>query len=362
MKRIAVNTGNESYTIYIGSESLDQLPHLIRQTGLFQSVAIISDENVDAIYGELIRGLLDNSGIYHVSLTFPAGESSKTLKQADYLLSRLIEIGLKRDDLILAVGGGVTGDLAGFAASIYMRGTACAQLPTTLLSQIDSSIGGKTGVNHPKAKNMVGTFYQPCFVHIDPEVLRTLEKRERIAGMGEMIKYGLIGDESFFSFLESNLESLLNLSDMPLMEAAIARCCRIKADVVARDEKETGLRRILNFGHTLGHALEAEGRYAYFRHGEAVIWGMRWASWISFRNKLISGRTFERIEHLLTRVPVPDLPDFQASALLNRIKSDKKQTLEGLKWIMLEKIGHAKIETAERIEELTEEWLNEQKT
>jgi 3-dehydroquinate synthase len=245
---------------------------------------------------------------------------------------------------VVALGGGVIGDLAGFVAATVLRGVPLLQIPTTLLAQVDSSVGGKVGINHPLGKNLIGSFHQPRLVLIDPLVLDTLPMSERWSGASEVVKYALIRDPFFYNLLEKGLEQLIALENMEAVAGMIATCCQIKAEIVERDEKEGGLRRILNFGHTLAHALEAAAGYETFRHGEAVCYGMAWAIQVSKERGLLREEKFRRMDALLKRFPLPPIPETTtAEDLFIRIGLDKKQTAEGLYLVLLEDIGKAKI-------------------
>jgi 3-dehydroquinate synthase len=270
----------------------------------------------------------------------------------------MIRSGITRDSCVAALGGGVVGDLAGFAAAAYLRGLPWIQIPTTLLAQVDSSVGGKTGINHELGKNLIGAFHQPRLVLLDPSVLRTLDIREYWAGMSEVVKYGLIRSEPFFSWLESKWDRLGDQSNHEPIEHMVSVCCRIKADVVRRDEKESGLRRILNFGHTLGHALESATGYGLFRHGEAVLHGMRFAAWLSMKRGHLKFTSFSRIDSLLGRFPVPALPaELDAAALSEHMRTDKKRGAQGLRFVLLKGIGRTVMEIPDNPEKCLEEWL-----
>lgn len=263
----------------------------------------------------------------------PDGERSKTLRQLEKMAEKLVTSGAERGSVILALGGGVIGDVAGFLASIFMRGVPVVQLPTTLLAQVDSAIGGKTGVNLVAGKNLLGTFHQPLAVLVDPDVLATLPEREYRSGLFEAMKYGIIRNPQIFDLMESNRDALMR-RDGPLLETLIAECIRVKAAVVSADERESGERRILNFGHTIGHALEAETNYRHFLHGEAVGWGMIAAARIGAELKITDLDTAERIRALvLGYAPLPRV-DVSSRKILKRLRSDKK-TVGGIPHFVL---------------------------
>ncbi len=360
MQNISVKFGKRSYPIFIGTSSLSDIGKLISERKLGKQAAVISDETVSKLYGDCVLKSLGESRIRPFLHVVPDGEESKSLNVLSEIYTHLIKTGLRRDDMIIALGGGVVGDLAGFAATTYLRGVNFIQVPTTLLAQVDSSVGGKVGINHPLGKNLVGSFYQPKFVLIDPEVLYTLPKREIVAGMGEVIKYALIRDRKFFKLLEENLDTILQLANDKIVSKTINTCCKIKAHVVEKDEKESGLRRILNFGHTLGHALEAATNFNTFKHGEAVIHGMQWASWVSWKKGCLSGEKFKVINTLLNRVHIPPLPaGLNPAGLISKIKMDKKQSGRGLNLVLLKDIGKTRIETTNDLSPLIEKWLLE---
>jgi 3-dehydroquinate synthase len=307
MRTVAVNLGSRSYNVQISSGLLDELGQHTR-AALGQNArqaVVVSNATVDSLYSDRVVRSLARSDFKIHRLSIGDGERFKSLRTAESLLAFLIQGRVERSDVIVALGGGVVGDLAGFVAATYLRGIRLIQVPTTLLAQIDSSIGGKTGVNHPLGKNLIGAFHQPSLVAIDPEVLSTLPARQVQAGLYEAIKYGVIADRRLFNRIARNINELKKL-DPAELEHLIARCCAIKAGVVRSDEQETGLRKILNFGHTVGHALEAVTHYRRFVHGEAVGLGMRAASRIAERLGLLptgARETIERSIHNVGRLP-----------------------------------------------------------
>ena len=268
MERLSIDLKENPYDIYIKAGIIKELYQYI---GVAEKWLIITDSNVDPLYGSFLEKSLGQED-YH-KYVIEAGEESKNIATVEAVLSFMIEHGFTRKSKIIAFGGGVVGDIAGFTASIYMRGIPWIQVPTTLLAQVDSSVGGKTGINMAGGKNMVGSFYQPDTVVIDPELLKTLSKKELFSGIGEVIKYGIIYDYDFLHYVDKNLENLLGLKT-ETTQKIIKRCCEIKAAIVTKDEKEEGLRKILNFGHTMGHALEAATHYQKYTHGEGVLLGM----------------------------------------------------------------------------------------
>jgi 3-dehydroquinate synthase len=300
---------------------------------------------VAGFYIEAVQRNLEKSGFEVVPLIVKPGEHSKTLTVADSLFEKMITARLDRKCTVISLGGGVVGDLAGFLAATYLRGVAFAQIPTTLLAQTDSSVGGKVGVNHRLGKNLIGAFYQPKFVLIDPNVLRTLPKREMWAGLAEVVKYTLIYDAAFFTQLEKQLERVAGLKDLAVAGEVIQRCCEIKAAVVEEDEKEIGLRRILNFGHTIGHALEALTNYDFFRHGEAVTLGMLGMTWLSAELGLLKPAEKAQALALVKRLAVPlPLPQLDSKAVVAKMYSDKKVAGGVLNVVLLDRIGRAVIQ------------------
>ena len=295
------------------------------------SISIITDSNVRSAYGHRLKTRLSKVALTNIA-SFPAGEKSKTIDTASKLASELSEMGVDRDGVIVALGGGVVGDLAGFVASIYKRGIAYFQVPTTLLAQVDSSIGGKTGVDTSWGKNQLGTFYQPRGVFIDPLLLKSLPKSELVNGVGEMIKYGMIADEALFrSLAKVDMNSAVDLGRF------VSRCCQIKAKVVSMDEREENLRAILNYGHTVGHAIEASSAYT-LSHGQAVILGMRAEGWIALSFGILDRASFEAQEELLETIPV-SLPDLQKNKLLKLALADKKSSSNTIRMSLPRRIG-----------------------
>jgi len=350
MKGIEVELGARSYPIYVESGNLDRLGQLAAKHLPGRKVALITDENVGSLYLERARSALITSAFSVTDFILPAGEPTKSLQQADGLYARLIESRFDRSATVIALGGGVVGDLAGFIAATFMRGVPYVQIPTSLLAQTDSSVGGKVGINHRLGKNLIGAFYQPTFVLIDPSVLNTLPERERWAGMAEIVKYGLIADASLFDRVAGNLTELIHLKNPDMLEAVISQCCAIKADVVRQDEKEAGLRKILNFGHTIGHALEALTEYKFYKHGEAVVLGMRAMSWLSREMGVLADAAFQRIEPALQAFPLPQpFPPIDAAAILQKVHLDKKVVQNQINVVLLGDIGRAILK--DRLEE-----------
>lgn len=328
-----------SYPIYIGQGLLTDADCLLSHISGRQ-VCIVTNETVGPLYLDKVQGLLDG---YHVdTVILPDGESYKTLETVSTIYDCLLSNRHNRTTTIIALGGGVVGDMAGYAAATYQRGVKFIQIPTTVLSQVDSSVGGKTGVNHPLGKNMIGAFHQPQCVIIDTDALKTLPKRELSAGLAEVIKYGLIADQSFYQWIEAHIEALMNLDEGAMVEA-IARSCQNKADVVALDEREGGIRAILNLGHTFGHAIETAQGYGVWLHGEAVAAGMLVAIKLSSLMGDIASSEVDRLCALLQRAQLPvQLPDDMSPEQFLELMSLDKKVLDGaLRLVLLDSIGRA---------------------
>lgn len=292
MEKVTVQLGARAYDILIGHGTLPGLGKAVAATGLKGRCVVVTNPTVGALYEAPVLESLQQAGFAASACRIPDGERFKNTKWIGHIYDHLLEQGLDRRGFIVALGGGVIGDMAGFAAATFLRGIPFVQVPTTVVAQVDSSVGGKTGVNHPKGKNLIGAFYQPRLVFMDMATLSTLPRRELLAGIAEVIKYGVIADRDFFDYLKANVDALLAL-DPKVTARVVARCCEIKAQVVAEDETETsGRRAILNYGHTVGHAVEAVTRYRKYKHGEAVAMGMVAAS---------------RIAHTLGRLPQADV-------------------------------------------------------
>jgi len=336
-----VDLGERSYPIYIGSELLDQAELIARHIH-GQSALIVSNDTVATLYLEAVQQALDSKQIRQDKIILADGEQHKTMASVESILDLLLSSRHDRRSTIIALGGGVIGDIAGFAASIYQRGVNFIQIPTTLLSQVDSSVGGKTGVNHPLGKNMIGAFYQPQCVIADIASLRTLPPRELSAGLAEVIKYGLICDAGFFDWLETNIGGLL-AGDEELLAQAVLVSCQNKARVVELDEREGGLRAILNLGHTFGHAIETTMGYGKWLHGEAVAAGMVMAIDLSIREGSIDEQVRQRGVALLKQaaLPVNPPPEMTVEQFLEAMAIDKKNVDGKIKLILLRALGEA---------------------
>ncbi|MGH7828974.1 MAG: 3-dehydroquinate synthase [Candidatus Binatia bacterium] len=343
MRTLTVNLGDRSYPIHVGEGLLAQCGELLKQTGCGEKIGIITNPTVAGLYLKSVQDALRQSGFRVSPILLPEGEEHKNLKSISSIYDRLIGERFERTSCLLALGGGVVGDVAGFAAATFLRGIPYVQIPTTLLAQVDSSVGGKTGVNHREGKNLIGAFHQPRLVLIDVEVLRTLPRRELLAGVAEIIKYGIIEDPRLFGMLEENLERLLTLDRDPLVEA-IAVSCAIKARIVEKDEREEDYRSVLNFGHTVGHALESLTGYEKYLHGEAVAIGMAQAAAISVREGFCDEGALKRIHRLIKKAGLPtSLPAYvNPQELVKRIAVDKKSARGRIKFVCCAGIGRSR--------------------
>jgi 3-dehydroquinate synthase len=344
MEKIRVELAERSYDISIGWNILDKIGEAVKSFGLSPKISIVSNPTVFSLYGKRVSDSIKKAGFDVIAVIIPDGEEYKDLLWVQHIYDELLNDKLDRLSALVALGGGVIGDITGFAASTYMRGISYIQIPTTLLAQVDSSVGGKTGVNHKLGKNMIGTFWQPRLVWIDVEALKTLPKRELLAGLAEVIKYGVILDEGLFDFIETNREKILSLESNSLIHI-IKRSCEIKAEVVSKDERESGLRSILNYGHTIGHAIETATEYKRYLHGEAVAIGMYLEARLSQVLDLISRKQLFRIKDLIDSYGLPsEVPaDLDINRIFSSIQLDKKAVAGELKFILPEKIGKVRI-------------------
>jgi shikimate kinase/3-dehydroquinate synthase len=354
-----VKTETQSYPIFVGYGLLDKLGDKMKQAALSGTATIISDENVFSLYGSKVEGILKDAGFAINSLVVPPGEETKSMDYAIKIYDFLVEHRAERDDIIIALGGGMVGDLAGFVAATFLRGMFWIQVPTSLVAMIDASIGGKVGVNHSEGKNLIGAFYQPNLVLADPQALTTLPRRELTSGWAEVIKHGLILDEEFLEFLEANVNKVTKL-EPELLTKAITRSAAIKAQVVSQDEKERkGKRTILNYGHTIAHGLEAATQYKRFLHGEAVAIGMMGAAKLSQRLGLLPSAAVERQQALLQKFSLPTSLQSEAASqrrgrkrnnfklslagVTKAMELDKKVRGKAIHWVLLQDIGKAVI-------------------
>src|SRR5919106_3696199 len=342
MQTLSVSLGDRSYPIYVGDGILVRAGEFLAQAGLNGKVAIISNPTVALLYLDPIHEALTHAGFKVTPVLVPDGEEHKDLKSLASIYDRLIADRFDRKSCIMALGGGVVGDLAGFAAASYLRGIPYVQVPTTLLAQVDSSVGGKPAVNHQNGKNLIGAFYQPRVVLIDVNVLRSLSRRELIAGLAEIIKYGIIEDPALFTLLEEKMDKVIGL-DRELLVEIIATSCAIKARVVEKDEREDDYRTVLNFGHTIGHALEAVTEYRNYLHGEAVGIGMVQAAAISVQRGFCDQRSHERIRKLIRKagLPLEIPPQVSRQRLIQSMEVDKKSAGGKIKFVMCAGIGRS---------------------
>ncbi len=341
IKRISVKSSAGPYSIVSGAGVIRRAAREVAALGRFSSVHIVSSPKVWRAVGETVHSGLRLSKRSPVHL-FDDAESAKNLRSVEHLTRSLCRAGADRKSLLVAVGGGVVGDVAGFAAAAYLRGVKLAHIPTTLVAQVDSSIGGKTGVNLPEGKNLVGAFYPPQLVLTDPELLRTLSDREFRGGLAEVIKHAIIADAEMFALLEKDMEKVLR-RDRHLLSLLIPRNVAIKARVVSRDEHESGIREILNYGHTFAHALESVTNYRRYQHGEAVAWGMIAAAFLGHELGLTRAEDVSRIVVLIRRLgPLPPWPHVSSTALLNAMRSDKKTRAGILRFVLSPRIGEAR--------------------
>ncbi|AJK44841.1 3-dehydroquinate synthase [Burkholderia plantarii] len=345
MITVNVDLGDRAYPIHIGDG-------LIGRTELFAphikgaAVTIVTNTTVDPLYGDALRAALAPLGKQVNTVVLPDGESYKQWETLNLIFDGLLGSRADRKTTLIALGGGVVGDMTGFAAACYMRGVPFIQVPTTLLSQVDSSVGGKTGINHPLGKNMIGAFYQPQAVIADIGALRTLPERELAAGIAEVIKTGAIADPAFFDWIEASVEALNHREPAALAEA-VRRSCEIKASVVAADEREGGLRAILNFGHTFGHAIEAGLGYGEWLHGEAVGCGMVMAADLSVRVGRLDDAARQRLNRVIAAAHLPvRAPDLGAGRYVELMQVDKKAEAGAIKFILLDRIGASSITAA----------------
>lgn len=341
MSSLTVELGERSYPIYIESGLLSDNSPLLSHIKS-QRVCIISNDIVYPLYGEKLESILAELDVDKVIL--PDGEAHKSLQSFDSIMSHLLANNHGRDTTLIALGGGVIGDICGFAAACYQRGVDFIQIPTTLLSQVDSSVGGKTAINHPLGKNMVGAFYQPIAVLIDIDSLTTLPDREFAAGMAEVIKYGILGDADFFAWLEEN-QTAIAQKDTAILAQMIQRCCQNKADIVAQDEKESGVRALLNLGHTFGHAIEAEQGYGQWLHGEAVAVGMILAGQLAVNKQLLTASELCRIQSLIEAFSLPTSApqEMNFESFMPHMKRDKKNLAGKLRFIIPTSIGSSEL-------------------
>ena len=335
-------TVDDSYEILVGSNILSDILKDLQKKGIGNKYALITDDNVKTLFGSRLQEIFRRENMQLPVVSFPAGEKSKSLRTFAELQGKIHSLGLDRKSAIIALGGGVVGDIAGFVAATYFRGIPFVQIPTTLLAMIDSSIGGKVGVDLEQGKNACGAFFQPKAVYVDIDFLEGLPRKELQSGLAEIIKHALIFDSRLFEFLEKNLRKLISKDKASWMHV-IQKNCRIKAAVVEKDEKESGARKMLNYGHTVGHAVETVTQYKKFSHGEAVSMGMSFASRLSVKLGLLSERESLRSTALLQAAGLPvRLPALPIGKMLEVMRKDKKSIGGKLSFVVLERIGKAR--------------------
>ena len=340
--RVELGERERSYEIQIGSGNLDQLGVQLQPLELASRLCLITNTTVGGLYGDRVRSILADAGYAVSYIEVPDGEEYKSQASAAAIYDQMVDAGIERGSAVVALGGGVVGDLAGFVAATYMRGVALVQVPTTLLAQVDSSVGGKVAVNHTRGKNLIGCFYQPRLVYADMKVLGTLPERELRAGLGEVIKYGVIRDADLFGWLEQHLEQLLGLEPEILAET-VRRSCAIKAEIVSQDEYEQGPRAILNFGHTIGHALETLTDYKVYRHGEAVAAGMAVAATLAVNRGCLEAADRDRLVSLLRRAGLPTSFPYSPEKVMALLPHDKKVLRGRLRFVLPLAIGRVEI-------------------
>lgn len=344
MEKIRVDLAERSYEILIDRGNLSLIGERLHRFSIGKKIAIVSNPTVSELYSEKVIKSLKKEGFDPSLILIPDGESYKDYYWAYYILTKLLELGFDRNSCLIALGGGVIGDITGFVASLYMRGIKYVQIPTTLLAQVDSSVGGKTAVNHPIGKNMIGTFWQPALVWIDVETLDTLPEREYLSGLAEVIKYGIIWSEQFFDRLEKSKEKVLR-RDKDILVEIIKNSCEIKGEVVTKDERESSLRSILNYGHSIGHAIETLTGYSTYLHGEAISIGMVYEAKLSKILGYLDRESFDRIKGLIKNYGLPtEMPSLvEPNSLLGTILHDKKNLQGKIRIVIPEKIGKMKI-------------------
>ena len=345
METTEVATKDRAYQVVVGHDIMDSLGERCRQLQFGAQVAVITDRSVGATYLERVVGGLRKAGYKAVPILFPGGDGAKNLVEAEKIFATMIEAEMDRSSWVVALGGGVVGDMAGFVAATFQRGIPFVQVPTTIVAQVDASIGGKTAVNHALGKNLIGSFHQPHMVLADTSALRSLPVPEMVAGMAEVVKHAIIRDADLFAFLEENLEAAVSLRLAPeAIDWLISRNVRIKVAVVSEDEREAGLRAILNYGHTVGHAIEAATDYRQYRHGEGVILGMIAAGHIAVTHGFWSAAERQRQDALLQRLGIPGgIGQVSVQAIVERTRADKKRVAGKTRLILGREIGRVEI-------------------
>jgi len=340
--RLRINHQTGSYELCVGEGLLPNIHAYLKEIDASGPIGLITNNKINELFGSQVRDSLQAAGFVTRTILIPDGEAYKILATVEQVMSALIAQGMQRSGTIITLGGGVTTDLGGFVASILYRGIKLIHIPTTLLAMVDASVGGKTGVNHSSGKNLIGSFYQPDLVLMDVNTLESLDIRDRISGFAEMLKMGAIKDKEYLDFLALEMDNLLHDKPGENLTKAILRSCELKAEVVEADEKETDLRRILNFGHTLGHAIETTLGYGEIRHGEAVILGMYGAGWLSNQVGKLLLEDWEKLAKILVQIPMKlSLEKLDAAAIEEVTRLDKKVSNSQLNFVLLKELGEA---------------------
>ena len=339
MSEVIVELGYRTYKIIVKDGSINTLQENLDDHKRIKNLVLISHDSLMRFYGFSIKENLEKIGYKVIDISLPDGDSSKDIEIYKSIIEKMIQSNCDRTSIIVALGGGVVGDISGFVASSFMRGINYYQVPTTLLSMVDSSIGGKTGLNFSNKKNAIGSIYQPDAVIVDPNLLSTLPLAEKVSGLGEIIKYGAIYDRNFLVDISKWIK---NIDNFPYSKA-IERCCQIKAEIVSKDERENGLRRILNFGHTIGHALESFMGYENIRHGEAVSFGMKCSTWISHKKGFLSTADYNLLISIINQLPLQKLSAVNPEKIMHYIEFDKKHENGKLNFILLKGLGKVTI-------------------
>lgn len=340
MKTINVELESKAYPIWIEGGILNRLSDLLSPFNNLQKWILFSQKNIINQYKDLINNLKNDNKIDIEIIQLPEGEDAKSIDQLKKIYSQLIQFGCNRASTFIAFGGGVVGDVTGYVAASFMRGVDYIQIPTSLLAMVDSSIGGKTGVNLPEGKNLVGSIWQPRAVIIDLYLLHSLPNREMISGLGEVIKYGAILDSNLFDLINDNIEDLVKLNNIELLSKVVSRCAELKSEIVSRDERENSRRKILNFGHTIGHGLETYFGFNELRHGEAILYGMLAAGKLSLDYANLDKKKLQKLINLIKKLKLPKLEKYNSNDILEIIKRDKKKISSNISFILLSDIGN----------------------
>lgn len=355
MQKLSVETKQGSYPVLIGTALLEKAPEVLKDYN-FSSLLLVTNPLIDELYGKKLEKDLITNGFKLTKTYVPDGEEAKSIATASFLWDKALNASLDRTSAIIALGGGVVGDVAGFVAATFLRGIPWVGIPTTLLAQVDSSVGGKTAINHPQAKNIIGAFHQPSLVLADLDTLKTLDEREKRAGMGEVIKYAAISGFSFLDYLQKNMRNIFTEDE--ILAEVIYRCCAKKATIVAEDEKEGGIRAVLNFGHTVGHALEAATDFKLYRHGEAVAIGMVTEAFLAVNLQFCREEVALELKELVESVPLPSFPPaaLGLKELLPHMRHDKKNKCGTFTLVLPVDRGRVEIIRGLKEEEIIAAW------